>query len=70
MENYHLRALAEKGQIKARNFLSLENKLSSAYSLTPRWNTKKTQLMGTFLERKMVEYEALKAEIDVLGKEC
>jgi hypothetical protein len=62
--------LAEKGQIKARNFWSSENKLSSAYSLTQRWNTEKTQLTGTFLERKMAEYEALKAEIDVLGKGC
>jgi hypothetical protein len=62
--------LAEKGQIKARNFWSSENKLSSAYSLTQRWNTEKTQLTGTFLKPKMAEYEALKAEIDVLGKGC
>ncbi|MFT7493392.1 MAG: hypothetical protein ACI9RO_000838 [Alteromonas macleodii] len=39
-ENYYLRALAEKGQIKACNFCP-RKRLSSAYSLTPRWNAQK-----------------------------
>ena len=65
--NYCLRALAEKGQIKVRNFRSSDNKLRYAYLLTPRGVTEKTRLTGSFLKRKMAEYEALKAEIEALN---
>lgn len=65
--NYCLRALAEKGQIKVRNFRSSDNKLRYAYFLTPRGVAEKTRLTGAFLKRKMAEYEALKAEIEALS---
>tara|TARA_B100001059_G_C17289844_1_gene312204 strand:- start:59 stop:418 length:360 start_codon:yes stop_codon:yes gene_type:complete len=67
--NYCLRALAQKGQIKVRNFQSSDNKLRYAYILTPRGMAEKTRLTGAFLKRKMAEYEALKAEIDSLETE-
>lgn len=67
--NYCLRALAQKGQIKVRNFQSSDNKLRYAYILTPRGMAEKTRLTGTFLKRKVAEYEALKAEIARLETE-
>jgi EPS-associated MarR family transcriptional regulator len=67
--NYCLRALAQKGQIKVRNFQSSDNKLRYAYILTPRGMAEKTRLTGAFLKRKMAEYEALKAEIASLETE-
>jgi len=67
--NYCLRALAQKGQIKVRNFQSSRNKLRYAYILTPQGLAEKTRLTGAFLKRKMAEYETLKAEIDSLEAE-
>ena len=67
--NYCLRALAQKGQIKVRNFQSSDSKLRYAYILTPRGLAEKTRLTGAFLKRKMAEYEALKAEIARLETE-
>ena len=65
--NYCLRALTEKGQIKVRNFRSSSNKLRYAYILTPSGIAEKARLTGAFLTRKIAEYEALKAEIEVLS---
>ena len=67
--NYCLHALAQKGQIKVRNFQSSRNKLRYAYILTPRGMAEKTRLTGTFLKRKVAEYQALKAEIALLETE-
>ena len=67
--NYCLKALAEKGQVKIRNFRASEHKLRYAYVLTPKGLAERAALTGRFLKRKMVEYDALKAEIDDLEKE-
>jgi EPS-associated MarR family transcriptional regulator len=67
--NYCLHALAQKGQIKVRNFQSSHNKLRYAYILTPRGMAEKTRLTGAFLKRKVAEYEALKVEIARLETE-
>ena len=64
--NYCLRALADKGQIKVRNFRCSQNKLRYAYVLTPRGVAAKARLTGSFLARKVAEYDALKAEIESL----
>jgi hypothetical protein len=40
-----------------------------AYLLTPAGMAKKAALTGCFLQRKMAEYEALRAEIDGLRNE-
>ena len=62
--NYSLRALVEKGMVKAQNFSSSDKKLAYAYILTPKGLVEKSLLTANFLKRKMDEYEALKAEIE------
>jgi len=64
--NYALRALIEKGMLKAQNFSSSDKKLAYAYILTPKGLAEKSLLTARFLRRKMDEYEALRAEIESL----
>ena len=64
--NYSLRALVDKGMVKAQNFSSSDKKLAYAYILTPKGLAEKTLLTARFLKRKMDEYEALKFEIESL----
>ena len=64
--NYALRALIEKGMLKAQNFSSSDKKLAYAYILTPKGLAEKSLLTARFLRRKIDEYEALKAEIESL----
>ena len=67
--NYLLRALLEKGSIKARNFRNSQNKLAYAYLLTPKGLSQKAVLTQGYLQRKKAEYEALRAEIEGLQRE-
>ena len=67
--NYSLRALIERGLVKAGNFSRNPNKLGYDYVLTPAGIVEKTLLTGRFLKRKVEEYEALKLEIDALSRE-
>lgn len=67
--NYCLRALLEKGLIKVQNFRSSQNKLAYAYLLTPAGISAKADLAALFLKRKVVEYEALESEIELLRQE-
>lgn len=67
--NYCLRALIERGLVKASNFSRNPNKLGYAYVLTPAGITEKTLLTGRFLNQKVIEYQALRIEIDALSKE-
>lgn len=67
--NYCMNALIEKGLLKVRNFREADNKLRYAYVLTPEGLKEKTRLTGRFLQRKLEEYEALKAEIASVMKE-
>ena len=67
--NYCLKALMEKGWVKMQNFAHSKNKFGYVYMLTPRGISEKTALTSRFLKRKMEEYEALKAEIDMLRSE-
>ena len=64
--NYALRALAERGMVKAQNFSRSEHKIRYVYMLTPRGFAEKTKLTAHFLKRKMDEFEALKVEIESL----
>lgn len=68
--NYCLRALIEKGHLKVDNFRRSDNKLRYAYVLTPSGIAERAKLAGRFLQRKMREYEAIKAEIDALTAEA
>lgn len=67
--NYCLNALAAKGLIKIQNFRDNKNKWVYAYLLTPQGLAEKTALTGSFLKRKMHEYQMLKEEIEALSKE-
>lgn len=61
--NYCLRALAEKGDIKVRNFRAFDHKLRYVYALTPKGIKAKARLTVQFLKYKLMEYEALAEEI-------
>jgi EPS-associated MarR family transcriptional regulator len=67
--HYILNALIEKGLIKLGNFTAAEDKRRYAYILTPRGITEKAAITMRFLERKIEEYDALKAEIEALRNE-
>jgi EPS-associated MarR family transcriptional regulator len=67
--NFCLKALADKGWIKIENFKNNPRKLGYLYLLTPRGIAAKTKLTVRFLTRKLIEYDALKAEIEALEKE-
>ena len=67
--NFLIKALLEKGLIKAGNFSRAKNKLAYLYLLTPKGVGVKLRLTRAFLIRKEVEYEALRAEILDLKRE-
>ena len=67
--NYCLKALVEKGWVKFENFQNNPNKFGYLYLLTPMGIAAKTQLTARFLQRKVAEYEALRAEIHQLQAE-
>lgn len=67
--NYCLAALSEKGLVKIRNFRASDRKMRYAYVLTPQGIAEKARLTRGFLARKLVEYEALQAEIEAVRAE-
>jgi MarR family transcriptional regulator, temperature-dependent positive regulator of motility len=67
--NYCLRALVDKGWIKANNFRRADNKWAYRYLLTPAGAKARLQLTRDFLARKELEFEQLKAEIKELQQE-
>ncbi len=67
--NYCLKAVIEKGLVKARNFKNNANKRAYLYLLTPKGIEAKAQISVRFLQRKMDEYEALHVEIEQLRNE-
>jgi len=67
--NYLLKALLDKGHIKAGNFLHAKNKLKYAYLLTPEGISAKLQLTRSYLARKEQEYVAMKGEIEAMRTE-
>ncbi len=67
--HYLLRALVEKGLVKANNFRRNDNKLAYAYLLTPAGVREKIRMTRDYLRRKEVEYEVILAEIDALRSE-
>lgn len=67
--NYCLKALIEKGLVKAKNFKNSANKRAYLYMLTPKGLETKTRISIGFLQRKIEEYEALRHEIEQLKTE-
>jgi EPS-associated MarR family transcriptional regulator len=68
--NYCLRALIEKGWVKAKNFRNNRNKQSYMYLLTPGGVEEKARITLHFLKFKMAEYQALKSEVEDLQREA
>jgi len=58
--NYCLKALVDKGIIKAGNFKNSQHKLAYTYLLTPKGINEKARITATFLKRKLVEFDLLK----------
>lgn len=67
--HYLLSALLDKGLIKLGNFTVAQDKRRYAYILTPKGIAEKAAITKRFLERKIQEYDALKAEIETLQDE-
>ena len=67
--NYCLNALIDKGWVKVHNFSESKNKFGYVYLLTPSGIAEKSALTGRFLQRKLKEYEEMRAEIDSLRSE-
>ena len=67
--HYLLRALLEKGWVKAQNFSRSDKKLRYAYVLTPNGMRERMKLTRAFLARKESEYIELKTQISMLRNE-
>ncbi|MGO2233612.1 MarR family EPS-associated transcriptional regulator [Marinomonas sp. UCMA 3892] len=67
--NFCLKALIEKGLIKAENFKNSTNKIGYLYLLTPKGIEEKVSLTQRFLQRKLKEHEVLEKEIEQLRQE-
>ena len=67
--NYALKALVERGFVKAGNFRKSGNKMAYLYVLTPQGVAEKASLATAFLGRKLEEYEVLRQEIEALKGE-
>lgn len=67
--HYLLKALLDKGLVKANNFRRSDNKLAYAYLLTPSGIAAKLDLTRRFLRLKEDEYRAAHEEIERLRQE-
>ena len=61
--NYVLKALVDKGFIKAERFLTSDNKTKYRYLLTNEGVHEKMQLTKKFIVRKKAEYEELQKDL-------
>ena len=62
--NYILKALIDKGLIKAERFAHNPNKLGYRYVLTPQGIRERIELTERFIQRKREEYEQLTEELN------
>lgn len=67
--NYCLKALIDRGWIKANNFRNSHNKAAYAYLLTPSGIEEKAKITLRFLKQRMRDYERIKREIVELEQE-
>ena len=67
--HYCLKALAEKGWVKAGNFKNNPDKSVYLYLLTPEGIAQKSRLAVDFLKRKQAEFELIRAEIERVKRE-
>jgi len=62
--NYVLKALVDKGFIKAENFMTSDNKRKYSYLLTDAGVKEKITLTKKFIVRKKAEYEELQRDLE------
>ncbi len=67
--NFLLKALVGKGLVKVHNFRKADNRSAYLYYLTPAGFEEKARITYHFLKRKLLEYEALEREIQLLKAE-
>ena len=67
--NHALRALLDRGWVKAQNFTRSDNKRGYLYKLTPSGMHEKARLAYHFLQRKRAEHKTLMDEIEQLRAE-
>lgn len=67
--NFLIKAMIERGFIKAHNFKNSNNKIAYLYFLTPSGIEEKARITYRFLKRKVDEYERLDKEIQQLKEE-
>jgi len=67
--NYCLKALIDKGMIKASNFKNSQNKRAYAYFLTPKGMEDKARVTAAFLRVKLREHKQLQQDIERLRQE-
>ena len=68
--NYCIKALVDRGWIKARSVRNSNNKLAYAYVITPSGMRRKKQLAVRFFEQKRREFKALERELEMLDAEA
>lgn len=67
--HYLLRALLDKGLVKAQNFRRNDRKIGYLYVLTPSGMKQKLQMTRAFLAAKEGEFDALSRQIAALRSE-
>ncbi len=67
--NFCLKALIDRGLLKANNFRNSKNKLAYMYLLTPSGIEEKASITVRFLKYKIQEFEALQLEIEELTRD-
>src|SRR3954470_7367686 len=68
--NFCVRALVDKGILKATSFCNSKNKRAYAYVLTPSGIEERAKLTVNFLKRKLDEYAAIQKEIAELTEQA
>lgn len=66
--NYIVRALMDKGLVKAERFAKSDNKKGYKYLLTRKGVAEKIRLTRIYVEIKRREYETLRRELEESGK--
>lgn len=67
--HYVMKALLDKGLVKAQNFRRSDRKLGYLYVLTPQGVRQRFKLTQNFLAHKEREFEMLQSEISTLREE-
>jgi EPS-associated MarR family transcriptional regulator len=67
--NYCVKALIDKGLVKAGNFKRSLDKMAYLYLLTPQGIEEKAKLTASFLKRKIAEHEKITQEIEQLKRD-